>query len=192
MWELCVVLVMSMEIDERSIWTYGGRLLKEFAEVLITREEKSTKVKGGFVARPRYLIADLHNGEQIVLEGEVLRQPDYEQSIRHKRPPKLVEAILLDIIKDMNGGCLTDAFFYRVEQALQSVPSGDAYKKWIKGHGDIDRLTTLLNTQRDMTLTTCKGPTTVKAEMKRMVLVNMVQLVYMVHNTSETQLEDSM
>ena len=182
---------MSVEIDEKSTWTYGARLLKEFAEVLIDREEMNPIVKGGFVARPRYLIADLHNGEQIVLEGEVLRQPNYEQSIRHKRPPKLVEAILLDIIKDLSGGCLTDAFFYRVEQALRGVPTGDAYKRWIKGHKDIDRLTALLKTQRDMTMTTCKGPTTVEAEMERMVSFNVAQLVGMVHNTSETQLEDS-
>ena len=172
-------------------WTYGARMLQQFAERLVKREEETPIVKGGFVSRPRYLIADLHNGEHVLLEGLVTRKPDYEQSIRHKRPPKLVEAILLDIIKDMSGGCLTDAFFYRVEQALQGVPTGDAYKKWIKAHGDIDRLTALLNKQRDMTLTTCKGPTTIDVKAQRMARFDVTQLMGMVHNTSETQLEDS-
>jgi hypothetical protein len=174
-----------------SEWTYGARLLKEFAEQLLKEEEKTAIVKGGFVSRPRYLVADLHSGEQVIVEGTVLRNADYEQSIRHKRPPKLVEAILLDIIKDMNGGTLTDEFFMQVEEALQSVPSGEAYKEWIKGHEDIDRLTALMSAQRDMTITKCKGATNVEWEMERVVRVDVTKVMGMVDNTSETELEGS-
>ncbi len=181
-----------IEIDDDCVWTYGARLLKEFAEILIAREESTSKVQDGFEARSRYLIVDLHNDESVILDGHVVRQPDYEQSIRHKRPPKLVEAILLDIIKDMNGGTLTDAFFYRVEQALKGTPTGDAYKQWIKGRDDIDRLTALLNEQRDMTLTNCKGPTTVEGQVSQVARLNKSAVMGMVHNTSETELEDSM
>ena len=182
---------MKIKMDKDSIWTFGARLLKEFAEALIAREEEHPIVTTGFKAKSRYLIGDLINDEYVVLEGEVYRDADYEQSIRHKRPPKLVEAILLDIIKDMSGGCLTAAFFYRVEQALQSVPSGDAYKKWIQGRDDIDRLTALLNQQRDMTLTTCKGPTKVEGHIVRLARLDKNKLLGMVDNTSETELEGS-
>tara|TARA_R110002020_G_scaffold140683_3_gene312372 strand:+ start:2669 stop:3301 length:633 start_codon:yes stop_codon:yes gene_type:complete len=92
------------------------------------------------------------------ITGNMLRKADRVQAIRHKRPPKLVEGVLLELIENLLGEPITNVFFQRVAAMILKVPSGEAYREWLKSRAsNIQRIEELLDRQLPMTNKECKG-----------------------------------
>tara|TARA_R100000008_G_scaffold10615_1_gene5326 strand:+ start:3449 stop:4009 length:561 start_codon:yes stop_codon:yes gene_type:complete len=139
-------------------WPLGtAKACREAANVIEKKERKSHPTDVDL--RNENVDVVITAGEAAIrVTGNVLRKADRVQAIRHKRPPKLVEGILLELVENLLGEPISDVFFQRVAAMILKVPSGKAYKEWLKTRaGNIQRIEELLDRQLPMTNKECKG-----------------------------------
>ena len=148
---------MAVNIDNIPTQPFGARLLKQYAEALEKQERLTHDTSVTIKANAEWVV----NG--VTIKGRVTREPDYEQSIRHKRPPKLVEAVLLDVIADLVPAGIYNLFLHTVKETLDKVDASEAYEEYMKSQAkNVDMLRVLIDAQKDLTITQCKGQTKCK------------------------------
>jgi hypothetical protein len=103
---------MGMNIEGVPDQPFGARLLREYAKALEGRERGEYDTERPMKASVTWDV----NGVKV--SGVVHRDADYRQAIRHKRPPKLIEAILLDTLMDFVPAHNISRFFESVRHTL--------------------------------------------------------------------------
>lgn len=157
---------MTLKGELNNNWTLGSsRVLRDLAKKMQTIEEEGINVSEENRGYPDILVADLKTGEIVRVTGNVTRNANHTQRIRHKRPPKLVEALLLSIIEENIGEEKFPVFISRVEEWIQEFDSSAAFDAWAAKHMDkVSRLEMVMDAHRGLTLTECSGQTRCVAE----------------------------
>tara|TARA_R100000152_G_C6778453_1_gene209146 strand:+ start:335 stop:913 length:579 start_codon:yes stop_codon:yes gene_type:complete len=159
---------MTMKGNIEGEWTLGGhKLLKDLVALLKKEEEKTIKTDKKNVGFPDFLVVDMRTGSTVRLHGKYVRNANHVQKVKMKRPSRLVEAILMKIISQMDGGptALKDV----MEKVKFTADGADdiegMYANWIEQYGSyVQELEALLEHYLGTTLTECSGQTRIAAE----------------------------
>ena len=159
---------MTMKGNIEGEWTLGGhKLLKDLVALLKNEEEKTIKTDKKNVGFPDFLVVDMRTGSTVRLHGKYVRNANHVQKVKMKRPSRLVEAILMKIISQMDGGptALKDV----MEKVKFTADGADdiegMYANWIEQYGSyVQELEALLEHYLGTTLTECSGQTRIAAE----------------------------
>ena len=150
-------------------WTMGSaRLLRDLSKAVKSCEEKGADLSIDNKGEPDLLITDMKTGWTARVKGTVLRKADHRQRIRHKRPPKVVEALLLEVFDySMRNDSVEDRqeFWAGLREWLSQAKVGEVWEKWTRKHDQrIKAIESMLDEHLNQTMTDCTGQTFIKAE----------------------------
>lgn len=182
-------------------WTIGdARLLKEISKAVKKREEIGVDLSIDNKGLPDLLVMNMNTGHSVRVKGDVLRKADHTQRIRHKRPPKVVEALLMEVLEyslEGKDAAVKQKFWKDLREWLAQAKVGEIWKKWERKHEQrIKAIESMLDEHLEQTLTKCTGQTFIKSEIvsqeQRAVLERAPNLFAEVEGWDEPEIAEQM
>jgi|TARA_R100000084_G_scaffold102408_3_gene57997 ribosomal protein S16 len=178
---------------EEKDWTDGsGKALSKVASVLNKQESAKQDKDKEYFSNPRLYIQDLNTGAAMMVipeehEGGKTKGYGYRkcrpvmQRVAHKVPPKLQQAVLLDMLVGMlvpkdedRVGPLAEAAYKRIGEAMIEAQQADDWLKEKAKHSD--KVNEVIEKIQDMTWTERKGDTLLKVDIIPLDSAKMVGL----------------
>lgn len=151
-------------MNTKGEWTTGShRLLRELMKEMKKQEDDRVDKTLDHRTKPKLKVVDMNTGATATLSADYVRGADFNQRIRQKRPTRLVEALLLEILDfSMRDSTIEykKQFWENFREWVDQTELVQNHALWVSKHQTrIESIEKLIDKNLQNTMTLCSGKT---------------------------------